>query len=270
MMVRGLSQRRACQLLGLCRSSLAYRAAPLRNVELTARLRELAEAEPRLGSRMAWARLRDEFAPLNLKRVRRIWKTEGLNLRPRKTRRIRDAVKPDLVARHPGHVWCLDFCHDSYGSGLPFRCLAVIDEASRECVALEAARSIPALRVVEALKAAFAEYGVPEHLRCDNGPEFVSWALKLFLESKGVAHVPIQPGSPWQNGFAESFVGTFRSECLDAEIFHNLADAQLKISLWRHFYNEDRPHSSLGYLQPALFRRKWEEVQAELGEPVVS
>ncbi len=134
---------------------------------------------------------------------------------------------------------------------------------------IEAASKIPAEREADTLRPAFFERGAPGHLRCDNGPEFVSWALRLFLEEHGVRHVTIQPGSPWQNGFAESFVGTFRSECLDAELFENLADAQVKTSLWRRFYNEERPHSSIGYLQPALFRQKWEEVQQAVEEPVV-
>ena len=262
MMSRGLSQRRACELLGLSRSSFGYLAAPKRNDALTARLKELAADEPRLGCRMAWARLRSEFAPLNIKRVRRIWKAEGLNLRPKKSRRLRGVVKTELLAKHPGDVWCLDFCHDSCAGGSHFKCLAVVDEASRECLVLEVARRMPAEAVVDTLRAAFAEYGAPKHLRSDNGPEFTAWALRLFLEAEGVKHLLIEPGSPWQNGFAESFVGTFRSECLDAEIFHNLADAQFKTAQWRRFYNEERPHSSLNYIQPSVFRRKWQEVKS--------
>ena len=114
-----------------------------------------------------------------------------------------------------------------------------------------------------------AQFGKPKHNRCDNGPEFASWTMRLFLESSGIEHALIQPGSPWQNGFAESFIGTFRSECLDAEIFNNLADAQLKIALWVKFYNEDRPHSSLNYLQPRTFNDKWNELILDSGETVV-
>lgn len=269
MTARGLSARRSCQLLGISRSSFAYRGAPNRNEELTLRLRSLAEEQPRLGCRMAWAHLRAEFAPLNLKRVRRIWLREGLNLRPRKSRRIRAAAKPDQVAARPGQVWCMDFAHDACFNGTRIKCLAVVDEASRECVAMHVARRIPAQALVEVLREAFFRYGRPEFIRCDNGPEFTSWSLRLFLQAEGARHLLIQPGSPWQNGFAESFIGTFRTECLDIETFANLADAQLKIRLWQRFYNEDRPHSSIGYLEPRTFRRKFDELSLEAAESVL-
>ena len=153
---------------------------------------------------MAWGRLKEEFAPLNLKRVRGVWRAEGLHLRPRKSKRIRGAKKPDLAALRPGHVWCLDFCHDSFAGGNRFKCLVVPGGFTRECLAMEVARRIPAERVVDALRLAIADRGAPGHLRCDNGPEFVSWTVKFFLQEHGVRHVTIQPGSPWQNGFAES------------------------------------------------------------------
>jgi putative transposase len=253
----------------MSRSSFAYERAPSRNVELTQRLRELAAEQPRAGCRMAWAQLRGEFAPLNLKRVRRIWLAEGLSRRPRLSRRIRGAPKPEAEARWPRHIWCMDFAHDTCASGTRFKCLAVLDEASRECLALHVATRIPGEAVADVLKAAFERYGKPEALRCDNGPEFTSWSLKLFLEDQGVRHLLIQPGSPWQNGYAESFIGTFRAECLDAEVFDNMADAQLKIGLWTKFYNEDRPHSSIGYLQPRAFTEKWNEIALQQRESVV-
>ena len=184
-------------------------------------------------------------------------------MRPRRSRRIPAGERPELVAVRPGHVWCMDFAHDSYACGTKLKVLALVDEASRECLALHVARRIPGEALVEALKAAIAEHGRPECIRCDNGPEFTCWALKLFLEDEGIRHVLIQPGSPWQNGYAESFVGTFRSECLDTELFQNLADAQLRIALWRKFYNHDRPHSSLGYLEPHTFREKWNELSLQ-------
>lgn len=269
MVARGLSARRACELLNLSRTSFCYVPAPNRNAELTERLRDLASQEPRLGYRMAWARLRKEFEPLNVKRVRRIWREQGLHLRPARSGRIRGARKLDLCASRPREVWCMDFAHDACSNGTKIKCLAIIDESTRECVAMEVARRIPAEKVVEALEGAFSKHGRPEHIRCDNGPEFASWAMRLFLKSSEVEHALIQPGSPWQNGFAESFIGTFRSECLDTEIFYNLADAQLKIALWVKFYNEDRPHSSLNYLQPSLFREKWDMISSKEEEPVV-
>ncbi len=260
MVARGVSARRSCELLGISRSSYAYQRVPTRNVELTARLKELASEQPKLGCRLAWAQLRKEFAPLNLKRVRRIWIKEGLNLKPRKSRRLSPGTKPELTAKRPGQVWCMDFAHDSCFNGTKLKCLAVLDESSRECVALHVARRIPGESLVEVLKEAIATHGRPESIRCDNGPEFTCWAIKLFLEAEGIQHVLIQPGSPWQNGYAESFIGTFRNECLDTDTFKNLADAQLKIALWTQFYNQDRPHSSIGYLEPRTFREKWNEI----------
>lgn len=269
MVARGLSARRACELLNLSRSSFVYQRAPSRNKELTQRLRELAEEHPKLGYRMAWARLKAEFAPLNLKRVRRIWRAEGLHLRAPGSRRIRGAKRPELCAGRPNEIWCMDFAHDACANGTKIKCLAVIDEVTRECLAMVVARRIPSELVVQALDRAFAEFGKPQNLRCDNGPEFASWATKLFLESAGVSHLLIQPGSPWQNGFAESFIGTFRSECLDPETFENLADAQLKISAWVRTYNIDRPHSSLNYLQPSTLREKWKLIDLEKEKAVV-
>ncbi len=260
MVARGLSARRSCELLGLSRSSFAYRSAPSRNAELTARLLELASQEPKLGYRMAWARLRAEFAPLNLKRVRRIWREQRLHLRSRKSHRVRSSRKPDFAATKPREVWCMDFAHDACANGTKIKCLAVVDEASRECLAMEVARRIPAAKVVRALSEAFARFGKPRRVRCDNGPEFAAWDTRLFLQNQGVEHALIQPGSPWQNGFAESFIGTFRSECLNAQLFENLTEAQAEIALWVKFYNEDRPHSSLGYIQPKEFKRKWDEI----------
>jgi putative transposase len=267
-MAHGISVRRACSLIGLSRSSFAYRPAPSRNEELTARLRELATEQPRLGWRLAWAQLREEFSPLNKKRVYRLWRLEGLNLRTRKRGRIKGRERPDLAAQRPNHVWCMDFAHDACLNGTRIKCLALVDEFTRESLAIEVQRSIPSSRLIQALAAAFEDYGVPEIIRCDNGPEFISWTLRLFLKRRGVRLVLIQPGSPWQNGYAESFIGTFRDNCLDVEVFRNLADAQVRIEAWRKFYNEDRPHSMIGYLKPREKRERFRDLEmAELGAP---
>jgi len=252
-MARGISARQACRLVGMSRSSFAYRAAPDRNAVLRERLRQLAEEHPKIGYRMAWAHLKDEFAPLNLKRVRRLWKEEGLNLKRKQSNRIRGVTRPIELATSPNEGWSMDFCHDSLASGLKVKCLVIVDEATRECVALEAHRRIPSSLVVATLGRAFAARGVPSYIRCDNGPEFRSWSVRLFLKRHGVKLVWIQPGSPWQNGFAERFIGTLRSECLSAERFVTLAEAQVNLGAWRRFYNESRPHSSLGYSSPSTF-----------------
>ncbi len=253
-MARGFSARTSCRLIGMSRSSFAYKRVSDKNAALAKRLRELAEEQPKLGCPMAWAQLRKEFAPLNIKRVRRLWRKEKLNLRPRKSNRIKGAKKPIETAAKPSQGWSMDFCHDSCMNGTKIKCFAIVDEMTRENIALEVATRIPAQHVVDVLREAFGAYGVPEFIRCDNGPEFGSWTLRLFLKKLGVKLVFIQPGSPWQNGFAERFIGTLRSECLSVEAFHNLADAQIKVALWRKFYNEERPHSSLAFATPSGWR----------------
>lgn len=268
MMAREISARRACKLLSLSRSSFAYKTVPSRNAELVARMRELAEEQPRLGCRIAWAQLREEFAPLNKKRLRRLWRLEKLHLRPRRRGRIKGREKPDMEAKRPNHIWAMDFAHDSCMNGTKIKCFALVDEFTRESPAIEVAVRIPAKKVTQVLEAAFEEYGRPEVLRCDNGPEFISWTLKLFLKQRGVKLVWIQPGSPWQNGYAESFIGTFRDNCLDVEAFRNLADAQLKIEAWRIFYNEERPHSAIGYLEPRAKRERFiNQMETQLAKP---
>ncbi|MCL6508341.1 MAG: IS3 family transposase [Bryobacteraceae bacterium] len=252
-MARGISARKACRLVGISRSSFAYRGAQDRNAALRDRLHQLAEEHPKMGYRMAWAHLKDEFSPLNLKRVRRLWNEEGLNLKRKESNRIRVAARPIESAASPNEGWSMDFCHDSLASGLKVKCLVIVDEATRECVALEAHRRIPSSLVVATLERAFSERGVPSYIRCDNGPEFRSWSVRLFLKRHGVKLVWIQPGSPWQNGFAERFIGTLRSECLSAERLVTLAEAQVHLGAWRRFYNESRPHSSLGYQSPSSF-----------------
>jgi putative transposase len=270
LMARGVSARRSCTLLGLSRSSFVYESAPSRNEELVVRMKDLAGEQPRLGWRLAWAQLREEFAPLNKKRVRRLWRLEKLNLKPRRRGRIKGREKPDFVALWPNHAWAMDFVHDSCMNGTKFKCFAVVDECTRESIAIETACRLPSKKVIQVLEAAFDEYGVPEIIRCDNGPEFISWTFRLFLKRQGVRLVFIQPGSPWQNGFSESFNGTFRDNCLDIEAFKNLADAQIKIEAWRNFYNQSRPHSSIGYAKPCERRERFNnQNRAQLGGGVL-
>jgi putative transposase len=161
---------------------------------------------------------------------------------------------PDAPTR-PGEVWSLDFVHDSCLNGTRLKVLAVIDEFTRECLALEAATSVKAASVRRVLAGLFAERGGPRFLRSDNGPEFVANSLTVWLAANGAESRFIKPGSPWQNAKVESFNGRLRAELLDAEAFHNLAEAQVRLRLWRRFYNERRPHSSLSHLTPESFRK---------------
>jgi putative transposase len=206
-----------------------------------------------MGYRMAHALVRDEFAPLNVKRVHRIWKLEKLG-RMKRYRKKRTGQTVPLSAMRPGHVWCLDFVFDSCLNGTKLKILAIKDEFTKECLALECATSFRTMKVQDVLSACFASYGIPEFLRSDNGSEFVSRSLAVFLSQNGTQTHFIKPGSPWQNGFIESFNSRLRADCLDVEVFHNLADAQIKLAVYRRYYNEQRPHSSIGYMTPARAR----------------
>jgi transposase InsO family protein len=250
-MRKGLSERRACRVVGISRSSRRYEPRPDRNAELKERLLELAR--PGVGHRLAWGSLRKEFAPLNLKRVHRLWKELGLSRKRRRYRKVRTGASVPEKAEHPRHVWCLDFCHDWAENGTKLKILLVKDEFTREWLAVEAGTSITSRRLVRVLERLFAEHGAPEFLRSDNGPEFIAKALGVWLSAAKARSRFIDPGRPWQNGHAESLVSRLRAELLDAEVFYNLADAQLKLELFRRFYNQERPNSALGYLTPAEF-----------------
>lgn len=247
-MQRNVTARRACQIVGISTAALYKEPAPDKDAVLRERLREVWR--PNMGYRMAHALLKTEFAPLNVKRVHRLWKEEKLG-RMKRYRKKRTGSSVPLCATAPNEVWCLDFCHDACLNGTKLKVLAIIDEVTRECLALEVATSFKSISVQSVLSQLFAARGAPSHLRSDNGSEFIARSLAVFLLQSGTKSRFIKPGSPWQNGYAESFNSRLRAECLDVETFHNLADAEVKLSLYRHFYNHQRPHSSLGYRTPA-------------------
>jgi putative transposase len=251
LMSKGLSERQACRLMGIGRSSRRYEPRPDRNAELKARLKEIAR--PGMGYRMAWGTLRKEFAPLSLKRVHRLWKDLGLSKRRRRCRKLRSGQTVPTQAEFKNHVWCLDFCFDWCLNGTKLKILVVKDEFTREWLHVEVATSITGRKVRQTLEKLFAEHGAPVFLRSDNGPEFIARSLRVWLSTTGASSKFIDPGKPWQNGHAESLVSRLRAEILDAEVFLNLADAQIKLGLFRRFYNQERPNSALGYLAPAEF-----------------
>jgi putative transposase len=244
-------------LLGVSRSGLRYRPKEGRDEALRQRLLGLARRHPRYGYRRAWAVLRREGWDANIKRVRRVWKELGLDV-PRACRRRRrrggghDPMP--LRAERPGHVWTYDFLTDHCENGQALRLLTLVDEFTRECLAIEVGRSIAAPRVIAVLERVFAEHGPPEWLRSDNGPEFIASALKAWLAEKGSRPRYIDPGCPWQNAYGESFNGRLRDECLNLELFANRREAAVIIEAWRLEYNTRRPHSSLGYMTPREFR----------------
>jgi transposase InsO family protein len=247
-MQRNVTARRACNIVGVSTAALYTKPAPDKDALLRERLREVWKVN--MGYRFAHALLKDEFAPLNVKRVHRLWKEEKLG-RVKRYRKKRTGSSVPLSATAPNEVWCLDFCHDACLNGTKLKVLAIIDEFTRECLALEVATSFKSIRVQRVLSQLFATRGAPMHLRSDNGSEFIARSLAVFLSRSGTSSRFIKPGSPWQNGFAESFMSRLRAECLDVEAFYNLADAEVKLSLYRSFYNWQRPHSSLGYRTPA-------------------
>ena len=257
-----MSERHACRLLGLGRSTHRYRACKAeRDARLRSRLKELASKRMRFGYRRLTAMLLREGMLANHKRVYRLYREEGLAMRMR--RRIRwsgAAVKP--AASQPNERRSMDFVSDCVSGGKVIRMLTIVDDCTRECPAIEVDTSLGGLRVRRVLERMAIERGLPEAIVVDNGPEFRGRALAAWSEERGVRLEFIQPGKPVQNAYIESFNGRLRDECLNANWFTSLSDARLKIENWRKDYNEQRPHSSLNYLPPAEFARKATEMRA--------
>lgn len=259
-----MSERHACRLLGLGRSTHRYRACKAeRDARLRSRLKELAAKRMRFGYRRLTAMLLREGMLANHKRVYRLYREEGLAMRIRQRRRIRwsgAAVKP--AASQPNERWSMDFVSDCVSSGKLIRMLTIVDDCTRECPAIEVDTSLGGLRVRRVLDRIANERGLPEAIVVDNGPEFRGRALTAWSEERGVRLEFIQPGKPVQNAYIESFNGRLRDECLNANWFTSLSDARRKVETWRQDYNEQRPHSSLNYLPPAEFARKAAEMMA--------
>lgn len=254
-----LSERTACKLLGVERSSYRYEPRPDGNAELREEMMKLARQKPRYGYRRLHALLERRGAnhgePLNVKRVYRLYLEEGLSVRRKKRKRlVRDrAVEPRLTGSN--QEWAMDFVTDGLATGRMVRILTVVDAYTRECLALEADFSLGSGRVTRVLERAIAERGRPEQVRSDNGPEFTSRRIIGWAEEWKVGLVHIQPGKPMQNGHVESFNGRLRDECLNTSWFRTLNDVRETLANWRREYNYERPHSSLDYRTPEQFRR---------------
>lgn len=251
-------ERRVCRVLGQARSTQRYEAV-VRDADarLVQRMHELVRQHPRRGYRMVWGMLRLEGWRVNRKRVHRLWRREGFKV-PRKQHKKRrlGSSENGIVRRRPehkDHVWCVDFIHDRDERDRPLKWLSVVDEFTRECVALEVERGIGAEDVVETLTDLFMIRGVPKHIRSDNGGEFIAAAIRRVAEITGMEMLYIAPASPWENGYAESFHSRLRDELLNAEVFADVREAKALAAAWRNEYNHRRPHSSLKYLPPAQF-----------------
>jgi putative transposase len=254
----GVSERRACKAIGQPRST--QRAAsrrPEKDAALAQRMCELAREHPRYGYRFIWKLLRNEGWGVNKKRVHRLWKLAGLRVpaRQRKRRRLGSSANgcQRLRAERPNHVWSYDFVMDQTDDGRRVKLMPLVDEFTRECHGITVERSITAEDVVATLAYQFQVHGEPEFIRSDNGPEFIAHAVKNWLAAAGVRTLYIEPGSPWENAYVESFNSRLRDELLNREAFATLKEAQVLVENHRVEYNHMRPHSSLGYRTPSEF-----------------
>jgi putative transposase len=251
---QGLSERRACQLVGMRRSSCRYAVRRQEPAGLRDRLRELAQERRRFGYRRLTVLLRREGWPVNHKRVYRLYREEGLGVRRRKRKRIGAVERQPLaIPTQPNQRWSMDFITDALSEGRKFRSLNIVDDFNRECLAAEVDTSLTGARVVRVLERLQELRGLPQILVMDKGPEFAGQALDVWAYDQGVRLHFIEPGKPVQNAFIESFNGKMRDECLNEHWFLSLGEARETIEAWRRDYNEVRPHTSLGNRTPQEF-----------------
>jgi putative transposase len=256
------STRCACRIVNISRSVTAYAGKRAdEEKELIERIKEVAHQHRRYGYRRVTILLKQEGKRVNHKRVYRLWKTEGLSLKRGRFKRRKVAVTKAEIKRaeYPNHVWTYDFIDDATEKGRQIRILNVIDEFSREYLAVRVGRSITSQEVIEVLEYLSIKRGMAEYIRSDNGPEFIAKAVKSWLSKNGARSIYINPGSPWENSYIESFHGKLRDECLNQEIFSSIEQAGIVLENWRQEYNNYRPHSSLGWLSPAEYMSRYQE-----------
>ncbi|WP_427024574.1 IS3 family transposase [Aureimonas ureilytica] len=271
----GVSERLACRVLGQHRST--QRKAPKGRADdaaLTADIIELAMRYGRYGYRRIAALLRDAGWVVNVKRVERIWRQEGLKVPAKQPKRgrlwLNDGSCVRLRPERPNHVWSYDFVEGRTHDGRKFRMLNMIDEFTRECLCIRIDRKLKSSDVIDVLSDLFILRAVPGHVRSDNGPEFIAKAVREWIAAVGARTAFIEPGSPWENGYCESFNSKLRDELLNGEIFYSLAEARIVIESWRQHYNTKRPHSSLGYRPPAPTAVPWPAALPQPASPATS
>jgi putative transposase len=251
------SQRAACRILRLARSTFRYRGrAPTpKEEQLRKRLSELSTEQPRYGYRRIAALLRREGWQVGKRHIQRLRRDEGLRVPPTKRKVVRRGVSTGLptTATHRNHVWTWDFIADATVRGGALKMLTILDEYTRECHVLWAERALQSADVLHWLQKAVEQHGAPEYLRSDNGSEFIAKIVQRWLKEHSIKTIYIEPGSPWQNGFVESFHGRFRDECLNREQLWTLTETRVVVGDYRQQYNQVRPHSRLGYESPAGF-----------------
>jgi len=251
--VHRMSERRACRLLGAPRSSMRYRPRPHNNDGLVMALCALAGRHRRSGYRQLTRMLRRRWGRVNHKRVHRLYRKHRLQVPVRRRRRFKRMPRqPMAVPRRPNECWSMDFVHDRTMTG-PLRTLSVLDLCTRQAPVLTAARSMPSERVIRTLEQSANIYGLPERIVVDNGPEFTSRAMQRWAKDHDIELHFIEPGKPTQNAFIESFNARLRDECLNEHVFCNVQEAQTTLEQWRQYYNEERPHGSLGGQTPNEF-----------------
>lgn len=251
-----VSQRRACRVIQQARATQQYRPVEKADEEaLVKDMVRLATQYGRYGYRRIAAMLRRDGWDVNHKRVHRLWRREGLKIPAKQPKRRRlwlsDGSCIRLRPEYRNHVWSYDFVHDRTSNGRAIRMLNIIDEYTRECLVIEVRRKQNSKSVMDVLSQLFLERGMPAYIRSDNGPEFIAEALREWLDKYEIGPLFIEPGSPWENGYIESFNGKLRDELLNREIFDTMHEARVLIENWRWEYNTERPHSSLNYRPPA-------------------
>jgi putative transposase len=253
----GQKELRACALIGISRSSFRYTPKPRMDKEVISRMKELAQKKPRYGVRRLHVLLKKEGLVINHKRTERLYQQENLAIRTKPRKKLPVTLRLPLpVPAQINDQWALDFVHDRTAGGRSFRCLSILDIYARECLTIHVDTSIPGKVVTDVLDRLIEMRGKPQSLITDNGPEFTAKAFLFWAEKHQIHLIHINPGKPMENGFIESFQGKFRDECLNLHWFSSLADARQKIETWRHEYNTERPHSSLGDLTPYEFKEQ--------------
>jgi len=260
-----LSERRACQIVGIARSTKRRPSGRIEEVELVAKIHALSLQYPRFGYRKIFFKVRSAGFRVARERVRLLRRREGLRVQRKSPKRRRpgtSTVGPE-TAEHPNHVWSYDFVADQTSDGKTLRFLTVIDEYTRQALWIECARHLTSVDVVRVLEQLVELYGLPQAIKSDNGAEFTAKKVQDWIEKRGIGARFIEPGSPWQNGHNESFNGVFRDGCLNRWLFESLREAREASEFWRAEYNEERPHGSLGGLTPSEFFEQGKEQDRE-------